>query len=409
MYLPTMCIRSICRNRIRSMLLVGVCAAAILLLNIYEGNLADNLQQLKALPEFFTITARVTNRNGSRDTGLEIEPKVVNGLRASDYVKDLKLTMQLAGSLIDGAEEGAGKKEDEISMRAVNRGNALPGFSWEDVELIGGASSSFLEGNQAECLVTESFLKRNGLVGGDRIRLFICYPKLDDQGKLEWIDGAREQFQIVGVMKENGEVSKDQELPDVVVPFGWAEGAWDTWKADSADFALNLGEAEDLNRFKEEMKKIPLLEIQPLGEESVDGCALVVRDESFLDSAVSLKRQVRMLRWFQPVIASITLLAGYVAAWLLAQSQQKEYALMHLEGVTARGCFLRFFLEHFLLALAGLGLASIVLAGLSPIWQETTETFLRSVGLFSLCYLSGTAAALLLAGRGPVMTSAREE
>ena len=75
MYLLTMCIRSICRNRIRSILLVGVCGAAILLLHIYQGNLSDNLQQLKDLPKIFSITAQVTNRNGSGYTGLEMIPK----------------------------------------------------------------------------------------------------------------------------------------------------------------------------------------------------------------------------------------------------------------------------------------------------------------------------------------------
>ena len=405
MYLLTMCIRSICRNRIRSILLVGVCGAAILLLHIYQGNLSDNLQQLKDLPKIFSITAQVTNRNGSRDTGLEIDPQIVEKLKVSDYVKDLKLTMQLAGVLKE-ERKGVEAKEAEVSMRAINRGDALPGFSWKNVELTEGINSSFLEGNGAECLVTERFLKRNNLTEGERIRLLIRYPKLDDLGKVEWIDGGQEQFQIVGVIKDGEETGEWQELPDVVVPFGWAESTRDAWKADSASFILNLEDAEDINRFKEEMKEIPLHEIQPVGENNVEGNALVVRDESFLDSAARLKRQVRMLQWFRPVIAAVTLLAGYVAAWILAQSQQKEYWLMRLEGVKAGNCFLRFFLEHFFLALAGLGLAGIVLAGVGTQHQETTEVFWKSGGLFLLCYLSGTAAALLLSGRRSVMASA---
>ena len=229
-------------------------------------------------------------------------------------MKDLKLTMQLAGVLKE-ERKGVEAKEAEVSMRAINRGDALPGFSWKNVELTEGINSSFLEGNGAECLVTERFLKRNNLTEGERIRLLIRYPKLDDLGKVEWIDGGQEQFQIVGVIKDGEETGEWQELPDVVVPFGWAESTRDAWKADSASFILNLEDAEDINRFKEEMKEIPLHEIQPVGENNVEGNALVVRDESFLDSAARLKRQVRMLQWFRPVIAAVTLLAGYVAAW----------------------------------------------------------------------------------------------
>lgn len=399
MYLLAMCIRSISRNRIRSMLLLGVCTTAILLLNVYEKNLVSYWQQMETLPEIFAVKARITNRSGSQDAGLEIDSGVADALRASDYVKDLMLTMQLAGSLKDDVKEAADMEVDGISMRAVNRADALPGFSREDVELMEAADTSFLEGTEAECMVTESFLKKNGLKGGELIRLQVCCLKYGDHGKIEWIYGTEEAFQISGVMKDVREPENGQELPDVVVPFGWAESTLDTWKADSASFVLNLQKAEDLNSFKDEMKEIPLFEIQPAGEESTKGDTLVVQDESFLDAAVALKKQVRMLMWFQPVTAAVTLLTGYVAAWLLAQSQRKEYMLMRLEGVTRRSCFLRFALEHFFLALAGMGIAGMILAGSGAVRQETIEAFWRSGGMFLACYLSGTSAALLTAGR----------
>lgn len=72
MRLLRQCARSICRNKSKSLLSVSICMVAVLFLNIYIGNLADCQQQFEKLPKTFTVTARVTNPNGSQDAGLEI-------------------------------------------------------------------------------------------------------------------------------------------------------------------------------------------------------------------------------------------------------------------------------------------------------------------------------------------------
>lgn len=124
MRLLRQCARSICRNKSKSLLSVSICMVAVLFLNIYIGNLADCQQQFEKLPKTFTVTARVTNPNGSQDAGLEIPSDTVEKIRASEYIKDLSLTMQLAGGLGDlSAENGSDKAV--IPMSAVNSSEAL--------------------------------------------------------------------------------------------------------------------------------------------------------------------------------------------------------------------------------------------------------------------------------------------
>lgn len=410
-----MCARSICGNKIRSLLLLFVCAAAILLLNFYEENLSRGRTQLDALPEMLPVTARITNRSGSRDTGLEIDAQTVQKLRASRYVKDLNLTMGLAGSLVqeeEAASENEMEKEietereketekREISIVAVNRLEALPEIDGSDVDLAEGTEAGFLEETQAQCLVTEGFLKRNNLEKGQNIVLELYQEEISGQGKVTWHEVSREQLRIAGV------ISSSEDLPEMAVPFGWAEEICGIWKADSASFSLKLNTAEDLNRFKAQMRQIPLLEVRPGGEDSVKGDSLVVRDEAFLNSAVRIKRNVLFLERFYPVTAALTLLAGYVASWLLAQSQQREYLLLRLQGMKRSRCFRRFILEHFLIALGGVAAAGVILAGAKAVGENLfgLKIFFASSGMFLLCYLAGAAGALVLAGRGGVMTA----
>lgn len=409
MRLLRQCARSIRRNKSKSLINLCICASAVLFLNLYTGNLRDCRHQLEKLPGIFPVTARVTNPNGSQDAGLEIPSETIEKIRASQYSKDLSLTMQLSGGFGDLSGEN-GSDNAVISVSAVNRPEAFGGMKKENIQIGEGISPDFLEGDGADCLVTKNFLQGNGFRIGDRFLLSVYQAEISgqpgnvDQGKVEWKFLTAEEFRIAGAMEQSEESEERSTSADVLIPFGWVEKTCKekqkAWTADSASFALDMERPEELNLFKKEMEEIPLSEVRLTGESGYGGRALVVKDENFLNSAARLEKNIRLLEQLRPVVLAVILLVGYVAAWLLVQNRQEEYTLMRVAGMKKESCFLQFFAEYGAMALAGATAGEVMFGMMRP---SLLGSLGESLGVFLICYLTGTAAALLNAGRISVM------
>ena len=112
-----------------------------------------------------------------------------------------------------------------------------------------------------------------------------------------------------------------------------------------------------------------------------------------------------MLQWFpSPRNRCCNFVAGYVSGMASGTEPAKGILADAPGRVKAGNCFLRFFLEHFFLA------PGPVWDWPVSFWQEWEHSIRDNRGgggileerrLFLLCYLSGTAAALLLSGADP--------
>ncbi len=101
--------RNLVRHYVKSILSVVIGMLTIVLLVIYAGNIAGTRSQLQALPKAMEVTGTVCNLNGSQDTGLAIKEKTIDGIIASEEVKDRVFSVQLrAGCGELTVEEGDG-------------------------------------------------------------------------------------------------------------------------------------------------------------------------------------------------------------------------------------------------------------------------------------------------------------
>lgn len=394
--------RNICRYRVKSLINLCICAMAVVLLNIYFGNLASSEQQLAELSEIMPVTACVSNLNGSQSVGLEIKEKTIKGIQQSPYIEDLVLSMQLAGAEGEFPRD-QWKQYLNLPIQAANSVKGVLGLEWENIRLAEDVPRDFLESSKPYILVSNEALERNGWKVGDMIHLTMYYYVSGKYGIIDWDFLSTEDFRIAGTM-DITDFSSDVLPMDAVVPFAWAEDAFQenhlSYLADSAAFKLK--NSEDLNAFKKEMKELQLLEIVTTADTDVAGIALMVRDGTYINSATRLRENIVLLKGFLPLMLLVVMGVGYITSYLLVQSRQGEYALMRAIGMSKAGCFIQRFLEHLAVEIVGGVLGVVISIILYPVrWQ----TLLETLTVFLLCYMCGTAAALWMQGRVTVIAA----
>ncbi|MDO4309049.1 MAG: hypothetical protein Q4C77_19790 [Eubacteriales bacterium] len=402
MFLVKSSIRNIARSKRRNLLILCICMLAVAVLDVYTASLESSRKQLDALPEVIPVTGCITNISGSRTVGLEIKKETVSKLKECGYIKNQTFSMQLAGAAGSFPRE-EWKKYADIPVTAVNGIKALSGAEAGDITLMPGISLTFLGGMEPYCLMAEDFLEERGFHVGETVSMTLFYYTRSVYGQVEWDFLAEEPFRIVGTIDSQAlDAFGESGYFEMVVPFGWAEKICTdkelSWVADSASFVLK--NPEELNAFKEEMRDVPLIEVISTAEENLSGSSLVMRDGTYIDSAEKLRENIGLLRRFGPMLMLVVLLTGFVISWLTVQSRKREYALMRAVGMSSAACMAQFFIENAMMAMGG-GLLAALIAWV--LHTETGSIFAETLGIFVSCYLAGTAIALGLNARVPVM------
>lgn len=401
-------ILNIKRHKLRSLLVVLVCTLMVLFLFLYSGGLKANLQQLSALPKAVSVSARVSNLNGTMTSGgILIEENVIKGLENSPHVEGLCYTVQL------GAALGSIGKED---IKATDTGNmafplclgantlsAVSSLSEKNIDFFDGYGPEVLQGEDALCIIRKQDMEEHGLAVGDSIGITLFYTTYpNDRYDLTYNWLGSYQVKIAGVYSETWDAAEDNKPPQMVLPSKWVRKLYKQanvmFFADSARF--KVADPLKLNEFKAEMKELHLMSVISQAQHSHRGIALTVNDETFIRAASRLVDNITLMRVFTPFICITVGLVGFVMSYLLLQSRKSEIAVMRSLGMSRKSCFRLLFLEN-----AGLNLAGSVI-GLATAALFTGISIMLTVivtALFFVCYMAGTAVALKLIGRFSVM------
>lgn len=398
MYLFPMTVRNLRRCEYRSFLCMLICTFAVLLLNLYTGNIEDLRKTLHTLPEAMEVPARISNLDGSMDQGLKIEAELVSDLLASDHVAEPAVTVQLlAGFGFFSQEEW--QTELTLQARGVNS-LAGAGLKPEQVTFSEGISPEFLASDEQMCLIDRSVMEAEGYEIGDRVPFTIYYYRYGDGHQIFCEPLGQCEYEIAGAVDAPGTIA--DVYPELLLPFRAVENSFRQagipFQADS--FSFTVKNPLELNAFKDEMHSFGLLPVSAGAELHYEGNALVVEDETFIRTAERIEENLTLLQGFFPLIAAIAAGVGYLTAHLFIQNRRQEYALLRSVGLgKIRSCLI-FFLEYVLLAVCGCGLACLCMqlrdAGG---WRQP----LTVSALFLGCCLPGIAAALISMGRGSVM------
>ena len=388
--------RNLVRHYVKSILSVVIGMLTIVLLVIYAGNIAGTRSQLQALPKAMEVTGTVCNLNGSQDTGLAIKEKTIDGIIASEEVKDRVLSVQLRAGFGEFTVE---EWEGNLSYFAagINDMAAVAGLKEDEIQFWDQAGESVFASHESSCIMDAGIMQERGLALGDEITLTFFYYRYGDvmsTGHEIFIDPliAGKKYRIVGAM-DISEYLGSFVRPDMLLPF---ENVRDIFHEQGIDFTADAASfvVKDpfrLNECKEDMHDIGLLSIARDAEYRYDGNALTIKDEQFINAAENLRETMAILTGMLPFVIVIIVFVGYLCSYLLIQGRKGEYATMRSVGTEWGYCFCVLFLEHMLLeilACAMVSLPVLLTGGVSGTVLLLADT------VFLLSFLAGSAAAL---------------
>lgn len=389
------------RRKTANLIIVGISIMLVLLLNLYFGNIHSYQTQLSDLAENVPIFCQITNLNGTLVNGLFISESIVDALEQSDQVKDLSyMAVMMAGE--GDFNDIDYSKHLNLYVVGANRAAAVGELTDDMIEMDGQSADELLSSDKMECIVNENVLKKRGWEIGDKIILkCYYYDPASEFNKVEIHPmGSTMEVTVAGTMADIP--GKTNAIAtDVIIPAKTAQNLFKqsglTFFADTVTF--HVGNPLRLNAFKEEMKDIGLMETSAEAGDSYTGCALTVRDANFITSAADLKRAIKLMRSFFPVVCILVLMIGYVVSFLSGNSRKEEFALLRLQGVKKMSVSLLFLAEQMILVLAGNLAGAVIIALISPAF--TTMALVNTLVL--VAYLIGSAAACGQMSRGSVV------
>lgn len=390
---------SLRRRKVANQITVWISLLLVILLNLYFGTIYSYERQFNELAENASIYCRVTNKNGSRDSGLFISESVLDGLSASDLVVDESCAVYLL------AGEGEFTQEEwetcvHLQVSGVNRTDAVDGLSAEKIHFSQEYEEDFFGSERPVCIVDENVMRQHGWENGDRIQLTMYYySSASELFKLELFPLGLIELEIVGSMERLGGVTSAVP-PDVILPFEAVRRIYHQQEipffADTVSFYVD--DPIRLNDFKEEMKSIGLLERDPTAMDSYIGYTLTVRDGNFVTMATQLRQSIEILCTFLPTVCILTFVIGYIVSYLLGKGRMGEYTLLRLQGMGGVKGIIPFMGEQFILVLLGNLLGDILM-----LFFAEPDVIVLVNGVVLSAYGIGTAMAYWGMGRKSMM------
>ncbi|MDR0325778.1 MAG: hypothetical protein LBI19_06780, partial [Oscillospiraceae bacterium] len=156
---------------------------------------------------------------------------------------------------------------------------------------------------------------------------------------------------------------------------------------------LNAGGAllqntENLSAFKDWLSE----RYDQLGKGGVNRRWVVIDDDTLYTTIENLSRYIGYMDMLYPVIFALIAAMGFLISNLLLKSRAAEIGILRGVGTPRPGVFFALFCEQVLLSLPGL-LAGICLPLL--MFTEIGTAAVQNAGLFSACYFTGAAIAIL--------------
>ncbi len=383
------------RHKVKSLLTILMDMLVVFLLHTYLSNIANNEQQLTTLPEAIPVHAYITTADGSRQTGIYIKDKLVQGLLDSAYVDKLQMDVRLKAG-IDKVIPGQWNTLN-LFLEGVNCIEALGAVTESDVVWNTGEGSFILQGTQEKCIVSRELFEKKGWKLGDKVTLCQWYYYREDERYAELFMNPLQtvEYEIAGYMDMRGAWNGQFVIPpDVIVPFHAVRNYYEQegipFFANSASFQVS--DSLCLNAFKQEMKELGFQSVAPtVQDNSLNGVALNVNDGAFISTAEHLRQVIDTVRAFFPFLLVLIVGVGYLITLLLLQSRKNEMALLRSIGLNRRKCFRIFFVEQLTLVLTGVVAGSVLSVLIQGNYGGSS---VLAGGLVGVCYMAGNSLAL---------------
>ena len=405
-------LKSLKRQKSRSILVVLINFVLAILLNLYFGLIGSYQTQLTDLAANTPIKCTITNPDGTMEVGIAVSSDTLRELQAAEQIRDLDCSTQLKAGF--GEFEKAYWEDNlNLNVSVVNKidSKVLP----ENIRVTyqDGWDETLFAGAEKVCILKKSDMEEQGYGYGDEIPFTVYYYRYDDKRRdVDILELGYVNLKVVGQMDDSDPV-ESRGYPDMLMPF---QTVWDEFEARQIDFTAEavsfyVKDPLALNAFKAEMEQIGewgLFEIYKGdgAKFSYKGSALYVQDGIFITMASRLKTAIRILTAFLVPMGILVFIVGYVISHLLANGRVKEFALFRSLGVGAPRAVWAFWCEQFVLVLAGnvIGCLAALFVG-----QQGIQEIVKVCGAAFGGYMLGTTVALaLLAKEKPLELLASE-
>lgn len=402
-------IKSIKRQKSRSILVALVNLVLVVLLNLYFGLIGSYRTQLNDLAQNTPIKCIVTNPDGTIDVGIVVESACLIALQSAQQIKGLDLSNHLKAGF--GEFEDAHWEENlNLDVSAVNRidSSVLPDNM--KVNYQEGWDEALFAGSEKVCLLKKSEMEKQGYAYGDEVPFTVYYYLPNDEKRdVDILEFGYVHLKVVGEIDDSDPV-ESLHYPDMIVPFQMVREEFEDRKVDFTADAVSFYVRDPLalNAFKAEMEELGFLEIyKGQGNKfSYNGSALYVQDGTFITMAGRLKTAIRILTAFLIPMGVLVFIVGYVISHLLACGRVREFALFRSLGVKQLSAVWVFWSEQLILVLVGnmMGCLAVLLIG-----QRGIREIAMACGAVFCGYMLGTMVALLLlVGNKPLPLLASE-
>ncbi len=387
----------------KSFLSFFLSALIVLFLLLYMENIEGNKVQLINLSDTIPVTCGICNIDGSQEVGLQIDYERLQKILDTGLVKDEVITTQMYTDLINPYFERK-TLNPGINFIGTNSLDAFTAFSAKDVTYIKNYNDSFLKGQEAVCIVRNTFLKDYQLNVGDEIKLSVfaeLYKENAGNITFTYQNLGNVKLKIIGSYAPK-QIGRSEELPDIIGPIGCSAGIYKgtgvRCYASSARFTVK--EPFKINEFKSKMQELGFKSINIQAGFSRKGNTLLMNDETFIMAATQLTESLDLLKSLAPFIFIIVAVIGFISSYLLMQSRRYEFAIMRSLGTGRNRSFAIIFLENLILVLSGSLFGTVISASIVNV-NFTTAGHILTAFLFS--YMLGTAFALYLLNKFSVM------
>lgn len=379
------------RNKERSLLSICIAALLVSFVGIYMGNIKKNEITLQSLSDTIPVAAQITNRNGSRDIGLEINTNTLDKL-LSEYITDPIYTAQAGGNL-DPINRVEPVKMCDTVIVATNHVSGVPFIAGDGITFLEGWDETYLGKDKALCMVGERYAARHDISIGDTISFPLYVIKYEKDGmSSKFVEVGQPSLTVIGTFRGENEIDESHRM---VVPVNWlrlyVEDKDIPFYYDSA--RCTVKDPLNLNEFKSYMEEMNFGAVDLKASDRRSGDKLIVQDKIFIETASKIQDNLKMFKMFQVPFFILIVLLIILVSFLILRSYQKDMAIASSLGRQKVLSGVSFFLENLILYLLG---CIIVLPVLISITGIGIISMLSIYLLFLGCACIGIWGALLL-------------
>ena len=384
-------------TRARGKTVLSFLMAASLLCSLvgYLGSAYASRQTLQQLGEAVPVTLQVTNKNASHTTNLQIGEKQFQGLFDLG-IREVHCT-EVGWGVAPQETFDPDKGQLGTQMLGVSSGATLEQEGMYPT-FLSGWEESCLEGQEALCLLEETWAEEHGLSQGGELTLS-CYTLAYKP------DGVFPQYVPVGeqVLEVAGTFQGSDPRGDIAVPVRWI---WEAQRKAGAapmcdSFQATVADPLSLNEFKGALLDLGLGEVNVTSPEKFYGNAVIFYDQQYIESAEQLLQNIATLETYLPAFALLVAVLLIVGTFYLVRSERRTMAIAVSLGRPRWKCGATYFVSSTLVSLLGGAAAALSMGAVTGLpWDQMA----RACGLFLGCVAVGVTVGIALVLRFSVLS-----